>query len=82
MHGSFFSGAGPSEHRLTEDDMHNIRRCLVALEKIKRLAENTQAEGAVWQLEELIGGLTGILRAGKLLLLKSAEGELRYRNDE
>ncbi|HQR06251.1 MAG TPA: hypothetical protein PLN21_05490 [Gemmatales bacterium] len=70
MHGSFFSGPGTPEHRLTDDDMHNIRRCLNALKKIKLMADNTQAEGASWQLEQLIAGLSGILRAGKVLTIK------------
>lgn len=81
MHGSFFSGAPENEHRLSDDDLHHIRRCLHALEKIKRIAEIHCAEEAIWQLEQLIGGLQGILSSGRVLLQKASQDLRSYQSE-
>lgn len=79
MHGSFFSGTCDTEHRLTDDDLHHVRRCMLALDKIKRIAELHCAEEAIWQLEQLIGGLQGILSTGRVLLQKASHDLRSYQ---
>lgn len=80
MYGSFWSGATDTEHRLTDDDLHHVRRSVLALEKIKRIAELHCAEETICQLEQLINGLQCILSTGSVLLAKASKDLRSYQS--